>query len=360
MLSDEILNNIKNQNFCRIRGDIKLTKTASNYSDVLLSRDCDLEQLTHDWIKSRIQSVKIFERYKQYDNALDNYSWPQHYPVRILTGLGSACSGKNIFMFFPYVLNQSPKNESEVFGLEFIDIWSNIFNTTIFSIANRVFTKETVLQFFSLQKNLEKTIFLASIFHEIGHRCGPYKVSPHLNPQLSLLPHYVDIMGELSTDSLLIKNLKEFPEILHFVFLQRLFWFGRKGFKYDPVSADINTDNDTWIGSLIWQQAIESQALVDVNGRYQVDFDLLKKIFDQIVLEIDSLKLDTYPANEQNSVVRLWMKSKVPNQNGVFILPDSFKKVLENLQDFEEIPHFKMPYSYNYINDLSGALQNEK
>lgn len=360
MQSIDILSDIKCRKFCRVTGQLKLTKTHSNFSDVLISRDCDLEEQTQSWIGQRTSTEKIFHKYKNYDNSLKDFSWPQHYPVRLLSGTGSACSGKNIFMFFPHVLNQTPTIDAEVFGFEFVDIWSNIFRSTIFPIAHRVFTKETLIDLFSLQKNLEKTIYLASVFHEIGHRCGPYKVSPVTTENMRLEPSLLDVMGELSTDALLIKTLTEFPEIVPFVVLQRLFWFGRRGFRHNPISANLNSDNDSWLGSLIWQQLLKDEGLIPMNGKYHLNFDSARKSFTRIIPEIDSLIFTGQDSFSQNQAVKSWMKTKVPSNLDNFILPDSFRSLLEELQDVEEIPHFQTPYSYSYINELLGAIKNEK
>jgi hypothetical protein len=62
-------------------------------------------------------------------------------PVRMLASVGAICSGNNIFMFFPEVIGLNANSEKGCFGLE-------------------------------------RTIFLAAIFHEIGHRTGHFKVSP--------------------------------------------------------------------------------------------------------------------------------------------------------------------------------------
>ncbi len=359
MLSATILNDLKTKNYSRIRGQLRLTKTAENYSDILISRDRDLEKQTISWLQERTNANVIFRRYQSYDPKLKDLSWPQHYPVQILSGIGSACSGKNIFMFFPYVLNQKPKDESDVFGLEFIDVWLNIFRSVIFPIANRVFTKETLVNLLSLQKNLEKTVYLASIFHEIGHRCGPYKVSPHLSPKIKLSPFQVDIMGELSTDSLLIKHLSEFPEILQFVVLQRLFWFGRKGFRHDPVSADLNTDNDTWIGSMLWQSFLSNKIITKQGQQFHINFPAAREFFKEIISEIDCIKLEGLEADEQQTVMDEWMKIKVPYLDEKFVLPEDLKNIFQQTQDIEETPHFQTLYTYTLINELNGAIENE-
>ena len=54
------------------------------------------------------------------------------------------------------------------------------------------------------------------------------------------------------------------------------------------------------------------------------------------------------------------MRSKVSFNNDKYVLPASFRYLLESIQDVAEVPHFQMPYPYIFINELTGAMQNEK
>lgn len=102
------------------------------------------------------------------------------------------------------------------FELERSVIWANIFRENIFRCWNTTFDfKSRVELFQTLPSNLERTIFLAAIFHEIGHRTGHFKVSPANNPGLKISQFQLDVLGELATDSQLVLNLPEFPEIAH-------------------------------------------------------------------------------------------------------------------------------------------------
>ncbi|MFN8944228.1 MAG: hypothetical protein ACK5WZ_06350 [Pseudobdellovibrionaceae bacterium] len=358
-METNLLKDLQLKNFCRVTGDLKLTKTQTNFSDLLITRDRELELQTQQWISQRCDLNTILQRYQNYDARLKDVSWPQHYPARILSGSGSGCSGNNIFMFFPNVLNQLPQNESEVFGLEFIDVWTNIFKSTIFAIAHRLFDKETLLQILPLKQNLEKTIYLAAVFHEIGHRCGPFQVSPRKLSHNYLDSQLLDIFGELSTDALLITKMPEFPEIIQFVVLQRLFWFGRTGFKHNPVSAEINTDNDCWLGSMLWERLSKNGTLIWKDEKLKINFNQTQKIFPKLISEIDELiRSDDTPTLQKNRVL-CWMKSNVPYDKK-FHLPKNFRSCLEAIQDIEEVPHFQPLYSYSFIEELTGAIQNEK
>ncbi|PIU00847.1 MAG: hypothetical protein COT74_02800 [Bdellovibrionales bacterium CG10_big_fil_rev_8_21_14_0_10_45_34] len=360
MEAQNILESVKNEEYSRIQGHFKLTKSEFNFADVLIRRDRELEDAVFSWIEQRTSYRSLIEKYKAYDHELEDFSNPQHFAANVIIGSGSICSGQNIFMFFPQAIGQVAANENEVFGIEFIDIWSNIFTSVIFPIVRRSFGPSTGTRLLSLYNNLDKTIYLASVFHEVGHRVGPYRVSPQLRPNLKINPYFLDVMGEISTDSLLIRHLSEFPEIATFVIMQRLFWFGRLGFKDDPISGQTTIDNDSWIGSLLWNRLTAAGAIFADHGRLEIDFSLFPTIFADLTQEVDSLLSLHKNADDQNQQIDRWMKQQVKYTEGKFQLPDSFRVLLEDLQEIPEIPHFHAPFPYSQMESFIGAIQNGK
>lgn len=357
----ERLENLKteignNSSLINLTGYFKLTKTETAWVDALAYRDRALEADVLRWITERSDYISILERYAKYDPTLHSKEWPQHYPLRILSGLGAVSSGKNIFMFFPDALGQSPKEESDVFGLEFVDVWSNLFRKSIFECVKRIFVIDSQIDLLlPLELNLEKTIFLSSVFHEIGHRAGPYKVSPKKAPGMNLSNFQVDVFGELATDCQLVVNLDEFPEVALFVLLQRLFWFGRRGFSDDPLSALVNTDNDAWIGSFLWNRLLQSKTIVIKNDRIRLDKSKIKVCFRAIISEIDLLAERTKGNERQAEIFCEWMSSQIPTARGKSFLPDSLRKVFELCHDIPEVPHFKPIFTH--VSCKSGVGQ---
>jgi hypothetical protein len=354
MLLQELHDKLKKENYCRIQGQFKLTKTQESFTDALVYRDRDLEQLVYNWIESRSTFQTLLEKYRKYDPDLKDTDRPHHYAGRFICGSGSICSGKNIFMLFPLSMGlpHTPENDKNAFGIEFIDVWSNIFRSTIFPIVEQKFNISTTSKLLSLQNNLDKTIFLAAIFHEFGHRSGPYKLTDLYN----LSPEVVDVMGELATDSLLVTKLAEFPEIASFVVLQRLFWFGRQGYSENPISGRVNQDNDVWIGSFLWSRLRDRGALILNNGLYELRIDQLPWIFLEITTEIDALIDHSLPKEAQNQMILQWMRRSVPYENGKFCFPEDFKLLLSQLNKIPEIPPFQMPYSYHQMESLLEAI----
>ncbi|RYZ72407.1 MAG: hypothetical protein EOP05_11035 [Proteobacteria bacterium] len=336
-----------------LNGFFKLTKTDQGFVDAVAIRDRSLENEVGRWIEERSSFELLMSRYRDYDPELHSEELPQHYPLRILSGIGSVSSGKNIFMFFPDALGLLPVDEKDVFGLEFVDVWNNMFRRSIFECVKRTFVIEDHFKILvPLEMNLDRAIYLSSIFHEIGHRTGPFKVSPSFASGMNLSPFQIDVFGELATDSLLIKNLSEFPEIALFIILQRIFWFGRRGFADNPLSASINADNDAWIGSLLWTRLIDSGVITQTSRGLKFNPSRIAGCFESLLHEIDSLAQSTKGRLNQQELVWQWMSDQVPFMRGRFFLPEGLKAVFETCHDIPEVPHFQPTFSYQHLNEL--------
>lgn len=323
-----------------IDADFYFTKGKPGRTSGYIFREKVLENDVVDWLQSRIAFDTVMSRYKSYDRNLISLEWPKHYATRFVNVCGKAAEGENIFMFFPEVLGIDAGTIDDYFGFEFVDIWSSVFDEIVFPCVRKIFDEESQLKLFTtLRPVLDKTIYLASIFHEIGHRCGYWKVSPDKDSRVHINKFNTDILGELSTDTLLVNLLHEFPEVLYFIFLQRLFWFGRTGFKNDPVSGKLNEDNDTWIGSYLWNKYIDNDALVKMsNGRWHVNFDLLKTSFFHVIKDVDQLGCEVILKSDQNTIIQNWMRNKVEYKNNKFFLPKEMQSIFLQCADISEKP----------------------
>lgn len=333
------------QDLVRLKGWFKLTKTNQGLCDVLLLHDRELEHEVQEWIGQRSTFELIMSRYKQFDHYLEEIGSPDHFAARVVSGHGAISSGQNIFLFFPDCFQLTGAKKEHFFGVELIDVWSNIFHRVIFPCVRKIFTYETQLNLLTkLAINLDKTIYLASIFHEVGHRVGSWKVSPQRDSRLNVCEFYTDIFGELSTDCLLVSHLSEFPELAIFVILQRIFWFGRRGFLEDPYSGKINLDNDSWLSGFIWNRLRICRALELFGGRWSFNLELAVMEINRILLEIDILGKEIIHENSienQNRHVLDWMKEQVQFVDGVgFIFSEELRNVYSQCSDLPEIPHF--------------------
>lgn len=350
MLRDSLGNR---QRIVPMRTFINLTKTENSLSDTYLFRDLELESEVEEYLDSNIGFKNLIARYNKYDSSVNWVDWPKHYAVRVLAGLGPITSGKNIFSFFPEALRLLPRDINDIFGLEFIDIWENIFRTTIFPCVRKVFTMESQVEvFMNLESKLSRTIFLAAVFHELGHRCGPWKVSPHSHSQLRINSYHWGIMGEMATDTQLSLFLEEFPEITLFVILQRLFWFGRRGMLENPISGMANVDNDSWLGSYLWNKLIESKALVKNGEKWSLRSSKFSVTFRSIQREIDELadKLVGHQFSQtpegQDGAIQNWMKTKVSwDSRFGYTIPQEFRDLLACCYEIPEQPYFSPPFS---------------
>jgi len=343
------------QSFLHLKGDFHLTKTASNFSDVLLERDFELETRTLQYIESQLGVSNVLGRYKKYDPALSLTQLPPHYAMKVMSGAGSICSGANIFMFFPLVLGLVPISRDDSFGFEFVDIWKNIFQTAIFPCVRELFTLESQLQIhMQLSRELERTVFLAAVFHELGHEVGPWRVSPTPRPDMHLDGYELDVLGELSTDSLMILQLKEFSEIPLFIILQRLFWFSRRGFKENPMHGHLNTDNDAWIGLYLWNK-FKRHGVISVNGdRLDYNPHAVQDCFQEVVSEIDALFVPGLEKDIQRSLIQKWQQKMVPEHlsSGAFCYPEDLRNLLSRCHNIIEVPQFFPAFQYHQINQI--------
>lgn len=330
----------------QVSGNLKLTKSGLHPTHAFLLRDFELERSVYDWINKRSSYEKILGRYRAFDPSLSGSDPPRHFAVRMLAGLGAICSGNNIFMFFPEVIGLDVKSEMECFGFEFIDIWANIFREGVFRCWNAVFDFDSRVELLqTLSCNVDRTIFLAAIFHEIGHRTGHFKVSPEKNSRLRVSPFQLDVLGELSTDSQLVLNLPEFPEIAHFVFSQRIFWFGRRGFGNNPVSAWANDDNDSWISAMLWNRAFSQGVITkEEGGLFKYNSYGVRELFEGVLQSVENLghELRKLPQTRaQQAAVDEWMRSEVAYTPGSgYLISEEQRQAFCFCQHIAEIPHF--------------------
>ena len=336
----------ENREKVHIQGHLRLTKSSPAYCDVTLLRDLELESDVRSWLDERISGLELMKRYQDDAGISISTELPDHYAMRVLSGRGAICSGRNIFLFFPYCLGVTQSSESDCFGMELIDVWRNVFEQVVFSCARTVLGRRTLMAMIPrLLQSIDKTIYLASIFHEAGHRVGAFRVSPVADPRLKVSPFHLDVMGELSTDSLLVKNLSEFPEIAAFVTLQRLFWFGRRGFLDNPRSAWINQDNDSWITACLWNELKRTGILRwERRGDWEIQYEQLPAFYAGLSREIEAIGahvLNKATEAEQDAEVSAWMKSKVEwNEKEGFVLPRDLQSVFMKCSRLPEIPQF--------------------
>jgi hypothetical protein len=228
----------------------------------------------------------------------------------------------------------------DTFGFELIDVWRNIFEKSVFPCFCRHFDRQSQLS--ALEKLvplIDESIYVASVFHEIGHRVGPFSVSPSPRGPIRVSAFQWEVAGEMSTDALLASLAPEAPELALFVLLQRIFWFGRRGFADKPMTAGINSDNDSWIAAYVWQKARRNGVIMPSDsepGKWTLRETNLVPFFGDITREVDAV------GNHSEATFAAWMESWVPKSSeGEFELPEEMRDAFARCMDIPEFPHFQ-------------------
>ncbi len=340
-----------------VRGDeiilidavLHLTKTPPAREQALLRRLFLVEHAVNAKLKARLgfkSRKNIFKRYALYDREIDTAAPLVHVPVEAVAGSGLATSGQNVFMFAPAAFGLTA---GAALGLEFIDVWRSMFSNIVLPAANRVFDPQTANGVNMLLGKLDTLASLASVLHEIGHRAGPYRVSPAPRPENCLAGFGLDALGELSTDCMMIWLHPELSDLALWVMLHRLLYWGRRGFSARPQSGRINEDNDAWLSAFLWRHLSRAGVLEQTDRGWHLHSQRLPEVCGQVIAEIDALYRPGNAA-EQERVVREWMESVVSvNARGQFQLPPELREVYSNLSNLPEYPPFKRPFELQAV-----------
>lgn len=324
----------------RINAPMQLTKSgAMTLCRLRLQSLPELRERVHRRLAGGLGMGEIVGQYARHYGTTLSETYPSHYPVRILGSVGPAASGHNIFMFFPYAAGIESADPRHQFGLEFVNVWAQVFEKIVVPAARIVFdtkTQESIQQ--RMTRGAEEVSALCSVLHEIGHRVGPFRVSPatdkkmHLQPGTSLV---FDACGELTTDSLMVTLFPEFPEVSAFVLLARLLYFPRKGY-VQSGGANMSTDNDALLGPLFWRLG-RSHGVIVPNGHvFHVDFDQVPTLFAEalkVADEIGSAMLVADDIHEQERLASQWLREQLDWIPGApFPMPTELSNLYERLQ----------------------------
>lgn len=331
------------------------TKGDSGVSNGTIHRQLEVENAVRAKLEKDDSYNTIVAGYQRYDSRLTDTAFPRHYASKFVDLSGPLTDNHNIFLFFPEALGIRSDKMEDYFGVEFIDVWRDVFEEIVLPCATKVFCEQSNARIASVLNNLEQTIYMASVFHEIGHRVSPWKVSPCKDPRVNIKPFYLDVLGELSTDSLMVWQCQQFEDLALFVMLQRIFWFGRFGHDRDPKSGSLNSDNDCWNGAYLWHKYLENDVLVPVGDKWQIHFERIVPTFKQAVEDIDGLAQTLFGRDDQDELVFNWMKQRVEYVEGKgFVYPQSMKAVLDTTTAVRYKPTVKFANSASVEPELEA------
>lgn len=326
---------------------LKFTKGETSVSRCELYVDQNLQQQVAQWLVQYGGFARFMARYHGFDPRLGDCSHPAHFPVHVLSAEGQIAEGRNIFMFFPEVLGLSGGRYEDYFGLELVDVWEAVFDQVVSPCVHNLFDAVTRFDYFeTFCTHRPEIIYLASLFHEVGHRVGPWKVSPCRDERMHLSRMQVDIMGELSADTYLVMMLPEFPQLASFVLYQRLFWFGRMQYEQDALHGALNSDNDAWIGAYLWQVAEQVACLSHdaQRGLWHIDKARIPLVFEHVFAELAALGERLYAAGDQAVQLQHWLLAHVPHDDdGCFVYPPRMAAALQRCADIPTRVHLQQP-----------------
>jgi hypothetical protein len=321
-----------------LKGSFNFTKASRLYVEGVLLRDFDLECSTSFWVSQRTSWETLLGRFAELEPCVGGLELARHYPTRVLAGNAALASSQDVFLYFPFGANVSSGDDRDVFGFELVETSERIFSDIHAPCMLKTFAPGTAAACHRLLfGRTSKLIYLYALLHETSHRIGPWKVVPAPDARIGVDGRRLAIMGELAADLTLVRAAKEFPELGLFVFLNRIFWYGRRGWTADPASALLNIDNDSWGAVWLWQKFEQYGALSFQQDRIDIDLKRLAQAYDHCFDDIASLGNRLIMTSGPSDALDEWMVRDVPKKDGLFHLPASLRRVYELCGEVPEV-----------------------
>ncbi|WP_448195440.1 hypothetical protein [Pseudomonas aeruginosa] len=304
-------------------GSFNFTKDRNIRLQGKLLRLKSVESNCSEWVIQRLAFDTLRIRLLELDTNLKNLEWPRHYPVKILEGNDNLRHQENVFLYFPYGAGIKSTQEQDIFGFEFTQVTTDIFTKIHRRCLEKVASRELLELYERLfSHNLIDITYLYSLLHEMAHRVGAWKVIPQKAQGMGAGGINLSIIGELWADLQLLHVSKEFPELTLFIFLNRIFWYTRKGFEQNPEQASINIDNDSWGGAYLWTKLVQTGAVSLAHGELNVEFALMQDTFEECRLELQELALSCISAPlHAEQYLNLWREKILGGELGYQSLP---------------------------------------
>ncbi|UQS17168.1 hypothetical protein [Pseudomonas sp. HS6] len=306
-------------------GRYSFTKDRNVHVRATLARRVDLEERMQAWLARRLSADTLLARVSQRCNFGEKVKWPEHFPVRIVDADDEAALFNNVFLYFPFGAGLRSEEEQHIFGFELVEVSTRIFKQVHAPIL-RLVGSDNVNELFEARFSdcLEEVVCLYSLLHEMCHRVGVWRVVPSKDKSLRVSGGNLAIVGELWADLQLVENAREFPELALFIFLNRIFWYARKGYDANTSHADLNSDNDAWGGAYLWVRLREAGALSinQVTGKLDFELRAMTDVFSACHQELESLGLACLEASVNgDALVNQWKSSVLPGPLGKQVVP---------------------------------------
>ncbi|KPX43629.1 Unknown protein sequence [Pseudomonas syringae pv. helianthi] len=308
-----------------LEGKYSFTKDREVYLRATFVRRLDLEVRMQAWVASRVSADMLLSRLSHRCRLGERVQWPQHFPVQIVDSDYNVALLNNVFLYFPFGAGLRSEEEQHIFGFELVAVSIRIFNEVHIPALEIIGSKNAkALVEERLSKRLEEVVCLYSLLHEMCHRVGVWRVIPSKDKSLCISGKNLAIVGELWADLQLVENAKEFPELMLFIFLNRIFWYARKGYSVNVQHGDLNSDNDAWGGVYLWVRLRDAGALSinQVTGKLDFELDAMADVFSACYWELEELGASCLAAGaEGDALVNQWKLSVLSGALEQQVLP---------------------------------------
>ncbi|MFP3801313.1 hypothetical protein [Paraburkholderia sp. SIMBA_027] len=321
-----------------LRGKLRFTKSGPQFIDGVVRRDFSIEARTREWIQVRDPMSDLLGNAAVGQNCGVEAVWPRHYPVRFLSGNAALVNIEEVFVYFPYALELEDKASDAVFGFEFVDVSESIIEAVHVPCMQAAFAEQDWRKSVDLLlARRTEAIYLYSILHEISHGVGPWRVIPSCDENLRLSAAQLAIMGELAADLDAACRAANFPEVGLLIFMNRIFWYARRGFADDNRRGKLNADNDAWGGAWLWERSV-AHGLVSTKGaRLILDVARLPAFYESCRREVTELGQTLLAAGTgQRGMLDAWMRKGVPGAQDQFIYPESLCRLFQKCSNVPE------------------------
>lgn len=323
-----------------IEGEIIFTKSPKGYGYGEFTLDKSLYLKSLEQLTQILPPETIMERSLPYNFQKIEIKIPRHYPVKINNSKGVLNNHQNLFAYFPYCMKSYfQENSDSNFSLEFYERSINIYNIILKPIFNIIFIESDQL-IESLSENLPNKIWTFSMLHELSHQVGHWYMNPKSNPSIKVNGLFKGIMGELSSDLFSTVYFSEFIDANLINLLMKCFYYSRIGFLENESSGQLNSDNDSWEGTLILSRFIKSGALFYKKSKLSINKSQLIQDCDTLWKEVNNLGLEISQykhKEEQDEKIINWMKNQLPFNNGSWLFPQDIRNLFKSI---EHIPEF--------------------
>lgn len=338
----------RNDPHLKIEGtDVRLLDGTRGPMTIHVARDFPLENGVTHYLTERVSMETILRRARAHGTPTTEL--PRYYPVRLVAANNPAVFS-NYLLVLPDLYGLEPSEAYSCRALEVVCYAeanaAQILVPTLDRLADTDTRKRVARELLPAYSEIYSAW---SLFHDLGHALGPYKILPSRDCRVKVTDRQIAHLGEAFSDTLASELVPEAPWVTVLMVLTRIFVWGRRGFGADPELSEMNSDYDVWLGGAILRRAVKWQGLtLDSRGKMHLDSGALCGMAKEMFADLKALavQLRGRSVERQVAVAAEWMKTEVEqNASGQFRLTSLQRSLYERLSDLPEKPRFAAPLS---------------